>query len=427
MSDKPSYAVPSIAEINAIEPSGLTVASTFAGCGGSSLGYRMAGFRVLYANEFVAAARDTYEANKREWTHVDGRDVRDVTPESLCERAGVEIGQLDVLDGSPPCASFSTAGKRAAKWGTSSSYSDTEQRSDDLFFEFARIVEGVQPRVFVAENVSGLVKGVAKGYFKAIHRALAAAGYDVEARLISAEWLGVPQARQRVIFVGVRSDLGWSPAFPDPLPYRYSIRDALGGLDGGPAMIGRGRRTLDPDAPAPTVQTHGNFDPETGYGIVQVTRRTGPGFVREGHDLDEPIGTIQASDPLHTRWEIDGSGPLVDPETGESIALGKAIGAEWDRTSVGASSDRYFQLVRSDADRPVGTVTASGGNIGLASVVHGTERRKFTLGELRRLCSFPDDFVLTGTYAQRWERLGRAVPPLMMRAIAETIRDRVLS
>jgi DNA (cytosine-5)-methyltransferase 1 len=162
---KPPYRVPSMGEIAALPWNGLTVASTFSGCGGSSLGYRMAGFRVLYANEFVAAARDTYAANAAPYTVLDPRDIRTLQPADVLAALQLPAGELDVLDGSPPCASFSTAGKRQKDWGKVKTYSETAQRTDDLFFEFARILRGVQPRVFIAENVSGLVKGVAKGYF----------------------------------------------------------------------------------------------------------------------------------------------------------------------------------------------------------------------------------------------------------------------
>ncbi len=112
-----------------------------------------------------------------------------------------------MLDGSPPCASFSTAGKREEGWGKVKLYSDARQRTDDLFFEYARILKGLQPKVFVAENVAGLVRGTAKGYFKLILAELKDCGYRVEARLLDARWLGVPQMRERVIFVGVRNDL----------------------------------------------------------------------------------------------------------------------------------------------------------------------------------------------------------------------------
>ena len=154
-----------MAEINALDWNGLNAISTFSGCGGSSLGYRMAGYRVLYANEFIDAARDTYNANKRDYTYLDGRDIRTVTSESILEIIKLKKGELDLLDGSPPCASFSTAGKREKAWGKVKKYSDKAQRVDDLFFEFARLLEGLQPKTFIAENVSGLIKGTAKGYF----------------------------------------------------------------------------------------------------------------------------------------------------------------------------------------------------------------------------------------------------------------------
>ena len=87
--------------------------------------------------------------------------------------------------------------------------------------------------------------GVAKGHFKRIHAALVAEGYRVRAKILDAEWLGVPQRRKRVIFVGIRDDLDVDPAFPDPLPYRYSMLDAcpwLGGLDWSEAVMGSATR-----------------------------------------------------------------------------------------------------------------------------------------------------------------------------------------
>lgn len=384
MTEKPPYRVPSMEEVRAIPWNGFVAASTFSGCGGSSLGYRMAGFRVLYASEFVEAARETYAANMAPGTVLDPRDVRTVKPEDILGQIGLEAGQLDLLDGSPPCASFSTAGKREKHWGQVKTYSETEQRTDDLFFEYARLVRGIQPRTFVAENVSGLVKGTAKGYFLEILAELKACGYRVAAAVLDAQWLGVPQARQRTIFVGVRADLERDPVFPKPLPYRYSIRDALPWID------------------SVVHDTSGQF------GAGEVTDRPSPTIT---------VG-VNAVNSLH--FKVDG--PEVD-----DLDIGRyAIGKEWERLRQGEQSDRYFNLVRADENKPSPTICASHGVLGMAGVTHPRERRKFTIAELRRICAFPDDFVLTGDYKQRWERLGRAVPPLMMRAIAERLRDDVL-
>lgn len=433
-SSKPPYRPPLMSEVRAVAPNGLVVASTFAGAGGSSTGYRMAGFRVAYANEFVPAARDTYAANMAPGTVLDGQDIRDVTPESILAQLGLAAGELDVLDGSPPCASFSTAGKRQAKWGKLSAYSDTAQRSDDLFFEFARILAGTQPRVFVAENVSGLVKGAAKGYFKLILARLEAAGYRVSARLLDAQWLGVPQSRQRVIFIGVRADLPARPAHPRPLPYRYSLREVLAGvtahedmdvtaLTGGsfPAPAGAGH-------PAPTIKTTSGH-----YQVAEpaVITRTGDQFLYERRRIDDAAPTM-LTDP--TNYVTDNAVPDVwapdgkayDPETGAVISLNPDTKLAREARQLLAGRASYFNLTRPSLHGPSPTVTAAGGVIGLASVVHPVTLRKFTLGELRAICGFPPDYALTGTYEQRWERLGRSVPPLMMRAIAETLRDEVL-
>lgn len=393
MSDKPPFRVPSMDEIAKIPANGYNAISTFSGCGGSSLGYRMAGFRVLWASEFVEAARDTYLANAPSYTILDGRDIREVDPAEVLTAIGLAVGDLDLMDGSPPCASFSTAGKRQKHWGSVKKYSDTQQRTDDLFFEFTRLLRGIQPRVFVAENVAGLVKGAAKGYFIEILRELRSCGYRVQAKLLDAQWLGVPQARQRLIFIGVREDIDLQPAFPVPLPYRYSMREIL------------------PGASAVIHDTSGNRS------LGDVTDRPSPTITVGGLQVNACHYQVRGTDP----------GPLADPETGKDLSIERfAIGREWKRLRQGEGSDRYLNLTRPSVDAASPTVTALGGNIGAASVTHPVQARKFTLGELRAICGFPADFVLTGTYEQRWERLGRAVPPLMMRAIAETIRDQVL-
>ena len=370
--NKPPYRIMTMEEIRAMTPNGFTAASTFSGCGGSSTGYRMAGFPILYANEFVPAARDSYAANKAEYTYLDGRDIREVTPDDVLAKMNLRQGELDLFDGSPPCASFSTAGKREAGWGKVKKYSDVEQRTDDLFFEYARLLRGLQPRTFVAENVSGLVKGTAKGYFKLILAELRACGYRVGAQVLDAQWLGVPQSRQRLIFMGVREDLEMDPVFPRPLPYRYTVRDAI-----------------------PWIVRHGTAPPHAD-------------FVASNRSIDATM-VDSASHPCPT------------------ITTGYATGAEWDKFRPGEKSSKYFQLVKPSLDEACPTITAAGGNPGLASVCHPLEKRKFSIEELKRICGFPDDFDLVGSYQQRWERCGRAVPPEMMRHIAMSVRDNILT
>ena len=340
LTDKPPYLVPSMDEIRAIPWNGYKVASTFSGCGGSCTGYRMAGFKVIWANEFVPAAQDSYRANMEPDCILDCRDVKQVTPEDVLMATGLQVGELDLLDGSPPCQAFSTAGKRARGWGKDKKYEHgAKQKNETLFTEYIRLLRGLQPRTFVAENVIGLVKGVAKGFFIEILAALKDCGYNVKAKLLDAQWLGVPQMRQRIIFVGVRNDLGLASVHPEPLKYRYSVRDAL-----------------------PDIQT---VKEDRGY---------------DGHRFltsDKPMGSVTAS----------GNGNECEAED----------------------------------DQPCHSVT---GDDSFGS--RGTVKRKFTIAELRRICAFPDDFILTGSYAQQWERLGNSVPPVMMFHIASAIKTEVL-
>jgi DNA (cytosine-5)-methyltransferase 1 len=205
-------------EIKKLPHNGYNVISTFSGCGGSSLGYKMAGYKVLWANEFIPAAQEVYKINHPD-TILDTRDIRTVSGSDILEAINMRPGELDLFDGSPPCASFSTAGKREDGWGKVKKYSDTVQRTDDLFYEYVRLITEIQPKVFVAENVSGLVKGSAKGYFLDILSALKSAGYRVSCKLLNSQWLGVPQARQRTIFIGVREDINIAPIHPDPFDY----------------------------------------------------------------------------------------------------------------------------------------------------------------------------------------------------------------
>ena len=182
---KPPYRIPSRAEILNRPSNGFTVVSTFSGGGGSCLGYRWAGYRVLYANEFIKAARETYAANFPNAV-IDDRDIREVSATDITNAIDRDIGDIDIFEGSPPCSSFSNAGRRDKLWGQVKPYSDTRQRTDDLFDEWIRLVGELQPRVCIAENVPALASGKAIGYYKRITRAITNAGYTVKATELNA-------------------------------------------------------------------------------------------------------------------------------------------------------------------------------------------------------------------------------------------------
>lgn len=161
-----------------------TVISTFAGCGGSSLGYSMAGYHELLAVEWDDNAVETFKLNFPDVPVYHG-DIAKLSVDECLRLAGIKEGELDILDGSPPCQGFSTAGKR--------NFSDDRNQ---LFREYVRLLRGLKPKVFVMENVSGMVKGIMKIIFAEILRELKASGYQVSARLLNAMYFGVPQSRQ---------------------------------------------------------------------------------------------------------------------------------------------------------------------------------------------------------------------------------------
>jgi len=192
----------------------LTVISTFAGCGGSSLGYYWAGFKELLAIEWNKYAIEVFKLNFD--CPIWQRDICNISAEEILEYCQIKKGELDVLDGSPPCQGFSTSGKREI----------TDSRND-LSAEFARLLKGLQPKVFVIENVSGMIKGIMKGKFIEIMNMLKDSGYKVKCKLMNTKYYNIPQSRQRLIFIGVRSNLNIEPSFPEPNYKIINLRQAL--------------------------------------------------------------------------------------------------------------------------------------------------------------------------------------------------------
>ena len=195
-----------------------TVISTFAGCGGSSLGYQMAGFHELLAVEWDQNAVDTFRLNFPDVPVYHG-DIAKLTGAECMRLAGIEKGILDVLDGSPPCQGFSTAGKR--KW---------YDPRNSLFKEYALLLNELQPKVFVIENVTGMVKGCMKQAYLTIIKTLRECGYKAKGEVLNAMYFNVPQSRERVIIIGVRNDLGIEPTHPKPQTRPVMAGEAIRGV-----------------------------------------------------------------------------------------------------------------------------------------------------------------------------------------------------
>jgi len=175
----------------------------------------MAGFKELLAVEWDQNAVDTFRLNFPDVPVYHG-DIMKLTGDECMRLAGIEKSDLDVLDGSPPCQGFSTAGKRKF-----------DDPRNSLFKEYARLLMELQPKAFVMENVTGMVKGCMKQAYLQIIKTLRECGYRAKGEVLNAKYYGVPQSRERVIIIGVREDLGIEPSHPKPQTKPITPRAAL--------------------------------------------------------------------------------------------------------------------------------------------------------------------------------------------------------
>ena len=374
----------------------FNVISTFAGGGGSSTGYRLGGGKILCINEFVEEARNTYHENYPE-TPIIPDDIKKLTGKDFLKASGLDVGELDILDGSPPCSAFSMAGsvshnkvqetvtdlfgneqeykvsgKHSDGWKSTKNYSDGKkvENIEDLFFEFLRVAKEIQPKVIIGENVTGLTMGEAKEYFNKILKEFENIGYDVSAQILNSVNFGVPQTRRRVIFIAVRQD----------------VTSAVG----------------------LTFLNIASIFPEGNNDVISL------GEAFEGLEYDQ-----EEVDYLIKRW-------TASAHYKDTVAL---MPKDPKKVLTGADyhpKGHHFNVKRCSRFKPAPTLTATGAAETGAGGCHWSEPRKFTIAELKRMTSLPDDFILTGKHSQKAERCGRMVPPLMMKAVAEAVYTNIL-
>jgi len=188
-----------------IKYNGRKVFSCFACGGGSTMGYKLAGFDVIGCNEIDPKMMEAYRTNHNpKYSYLE--PIQDF---KLRDDLPNELYNLDILDGSPPCSSFSMAGNRKKDWGKKKKFREgqAEQVLDTLFFDFIDLAEKLKPKVVIAENVKGLMQGKAQLYVNDIRKAFDKAEYIVQDWLLNAKTMGVPQSRERVFFIAMRKDL----------------------------------------------------------------------------------------------------------------------------------------------------------------------------------------------------------------------------
>lgn len=179
----------------------------------------MAGFKSVFAIDLNKIATETYSKNFPE-TLVINKDITLFDPLEIIRTKNIEVGELDLLDSSPPCQGFSVAGKRMI--GDHRNY---------LFFEVKRFILELQPKTFIVENVDGLLKGPMKGVFNKIIEDLSTLNYRIKWKSMNSLYYGIPQSRQRLIIIGVRNDLNKDPVFPEHNNHIQFIGDVIKGID----------------------------------------------------------------------------------------------------------------------------------------------------------------------------------------------------
>ena len=363
----------------------FTVVSTFAGGGGSSTGYRLAGGDVLAINEFVPEAVRTYSENFPD-TFVDHNDIRTITRRNgkqgvldWFDQFGVKEGELDILDGSPPCATFSKASAKRSNSrneheAKNKQYSELRQdRVGMLIHDYVYLANCIHPKICIIENVPEISGSTV--FHDALKR-LRGHNYLVQFKKLKAHHYGVPQRRERLIAIGVRGDICKKigitdedeilTLFPQGSSFHPTLQDAVGDL----VMDDLERREISL--------------------IRQEIRRT---------SSYEIIRAIPKNPPRPSRLHEHHKG----------------------------FKNFYFNTYRCAWGEPVPTVTQLGNQLGgRGAICHPDEDRTFTIRELKRLSSLPDDFKLTGTFNQRAERIGRMVPPRVTEAVASNLYDKVL-
>ena len=432
-----------------------TVAELFCGCGGFSHGFARTGrFSVVLGNDIKPAALRTFQYNHR--NHITGQspaiitgDIRQVPIETIVttlERQGVKEGELDCLIGGPPCQGFSQMRRTEERDGSKivkfKGYNRLDQDPrNDLVLRFLEIAAVLQPKVILIENVEQMLRhhhnGVAGGLAENIHAILREIGYDVDVTTLNAADFGVPQLRERVVFMASRiGEIKFpSPTYTDPLFDKCSrsawatVEDAIRDLPSPPLSPTDelGNTNLDSYPQVELSSFAAMMRSSSAFPYNHLTRRYSPSIMRIIAEMQPGETWDHASERMRHHYKpIVDAAMLPDENLAQTISrLGKA------NEIVPAFYRQYYwsAYTRLAWDRPALTITANANFLGSGRFTHPVENRGITMREAARLQSFEDDFRFlttaqgenTGNISVGLDMIGEAVPPLLAEALAQQI------
>lgn len=368
-----------------------TAISLFAGAGGCSLGFKQAGYDIRLATDHDADAVRTYRQNFPD-TVCEERDIGEWTTDELLSRAGLRVGEVDILLGGPPCQGFSSAGVKAG-----------DDPRNSLLKHYVRILEQMRPKWFVMENVEGLLTNAGGTHVRDAVTTFLEAGYSVNLEKIYAQGYGVPQRRKRVVIVGNR--LGFEFAFPEHVTRFSGSIFRKGDVTFSCALSDLPPPSLEPDKRLKYSRQPGNeLEAWLRGSATQVSDHYVPEL--EGLQLER----VRGLQPGQTMKDLP---EHLQHESFKRRAFRRVM----DGTPVERRGGAPHGLKRLFADEPSLTITSAA----TREFIHPTEDRLLSLRECARLQTFPDDFEFAGSAGSRIQQIGNAIPPLLARTLADHI------
>ena len=357
-----------------------TVVDLFCGAGGLSEGFRQAGFDVLAGQDIFEAAGRTFVDTHPGAAFLPG-PIQDIRASDLMLAAGICEGGLDVLVGGPPCQGYSVYNHGRG----------VHDPRAGLFRQYLRLVEALQPKWLVMENVSGITSIAGGGIVREIREGMAGLGYRVQMKLLRAEALGVPQERRRMFFIGTRT--GKEILFPEPthgpglLPY-ITIWDAISDL--------------------PRLQ---NGESADGHPYATEAANAYQLSLRENASLvsNHSAPRLAAINELRMSHVPPGGSWRDIPNDLLPEGMKRA-----------RRSDHTKRYGRPEKDQLACTILTKC-DLHWGAYIHPDQDRSFSVREAARLQGFPDRFRFAGSRTEQFVQVGNAVPPPLGKAVAESI------
>ena len=367
----------------------LVAIDLFCGCGGFSYGFQQAGFDMALGIDMWKDATVTYKHNFPN-ACVINEDITSISSDDILSKLNMSADDIDVIIGGPPCQGFSVSGKRMI-----------DDPRNKLYKSYVKVVSIVKPKFFVMENVKGM-----KSVSSQVIEDFTKIGYSVSCRILNAKDYGVPQNRERLIFIGNRVGINNDLLFDEiesisaTIP-NYTLADALYGLR--PLKASRKRNSTE-------------IDSETSGRKIEKTQAIhSTNYLDLINQNKDSLITFNHKSRFNNDRDIEIYGRLNqgdrsdDPKIADIMPYGR-------RNDI--FKDKYFKL---EEDKVCKTITAHM-KFDCNMYIHPTQARGLTPREAARVQSYPDDYFFRGAYTKTYMQIGNSVPPLLGRAIASVVK-----